>query len=114
MIITLHIIYFQKMKSVNIVVPNKYLKPIQMYVLFFMIFKCSEAINNLAIPILSEAKIKVMNSSPNVLFSVLSQVYFQYTIYDSKSELLIEQVGNLTSRDFEPMFTNIALSHIYF
>lgn len=85
-----------------------------MYILFFMLVKCSEAIAKLASPTLSEAKIKVINSSPNVLFSVLSQVYFQYTINNSKSELLIEQVGNLTSRNFDPMFTNIALSHIFF
>lgn len=75
-----------------------------MYTLFFMLFKCSEAIANLASPTLSEAKIKVMNSSPNVLFSVLSQVYFQYTIYNSKSDLLNEQVRNLTSRDFDPVY----------
>lgn len=53
----LHIIYFHKMKSFNIVDTNKYLKPIQMYTLFFMLFKCSEAIANLASPTLSEAKI---------------------------------------------------------
>lgn len=45
-----------------------------------------------------------MNSSLNILFSVLSQVYFQYTIYNSKSELLNEQVRNLTSRDFDPVY----------